>query len=225
MSNLINEINAENILIDVQELNRLELIAELKMGIYEASYWSFDDLVNLVVELRLEALPDGPLQMNIRQIFLDQDGVLADFESGLTKALGYKVNLKDKKDVYDQEKRKLTAQRLFRNLKPLPDAWKLVDYCMNSGIHTEILTAAGTVNRTLVIKDKIDWIRRYINPYWIIIPTFKGSQKAAFAHKKAVLIDDRQRNIDAWVEAGGIGILHKTADDTIEQLDEIINAE
>ena len=127
MSNLINEINAENILIDVQELNRLELIAELEMGIYEASYWSFDDLVNLVVELRLEALPDGPLQMNIRQIFLDQDGVLADFESGLTKALGYKVDLKSKKDVYDKEKRKLTAQRLFRNLKPLPDAWKLVD--------------------------------------------------------------------------------------------------
>ncbi|SVE25421.1 uncharacterized protein METZ01_LOCUS478275, partial [marine metagenome] len=49
----------------------------------------------------------------IRQIFLDQDGVLADFESGLTKALGYKVDLKDKKDVYDAEKRKLTAQRLF----------------------------------------------------------------------------------------------------------------
>ena len=61
MSNLINEINAENILIDVQELNRLELIAELKMGIYEASYWSFDDLIDLVVKLRLEVLPDGPL--------------------------------------------------------------------------------------------------------------------------------------------------------------------
>ena len=61
MSNIVNEINAENILVDVQELNRLELIAELKMGIYEASYWSFDDLVNLVVELRLEALPDGPI--------------------------------------------------------------------------------------------------------------------------------------------------------------------
>ena len=159
----------------------------------------------------------------IRQIFLDQDGVLADFESGLTQALGYKVSLKDKKDVYAEQKRMLTAQRIFRNLKPLPDAWKLVDYCMNSGIHTEILTAAGTVNRTLVIKDKIDWIRRYISPYWIIIPTFNGSQKAAFAHKKAVLIDDRQRNIDCWVKAGGIGILHKTANDSIEHLANIIN--
>ena len=159
----------------------------------------------------------------VKQIFLDQDGVLADFESGLTKALGYKVDVTSPIDVYDIEKRKLTAQRLFRNLDPLPDAWKLVDYCMNSGIHTEILTAAGTVNRTLVVKDKIDWIRRYVHPHWIVIPTFSGTQKAAFAHKKAVLIDDRQRNIDYWEEAGGIGILHKTADETIEQLDYIIS--
>ena len=158
----------------------------------------------------------------VKQIFLDQDGVLADFESGLTKAVGYKVDLTAKIDVYDIEKRKLTAQRLFRNLDPLPDAWKLVDWCMNSGIHTEILTSAGTVNRTLVVKDKIDWIRRYVHPHWIVIPTFSGTQKAAFAHKKAVLIDDRQRNIDYWVEAGGIGILHKTADETIKQLDYII---
>ena len=159
----------------------------------------------------------------VKQIFLDQDGVLADFESGLTKALGYKVDVTSPIDVYDIEKRKLTAQRLFRNLDPLPDAWKLVDYCMNSGIHTEILTAAGTVNRTLVVKDKIDWIRRYVHPHWIVIPTFSGTQKAAFAHKNAVLVDDRQRNIDYWVEAGGIGILHKTADETIKQLDYIIS--
>ena len=159
----------------------------------------------------------------VRQIFLDQDGVLADFEAGLTKAMGYKVGLDDEHDVYDAQKRKLTAQRLFRNLEPLPDAWKLVDYCMNSGIHTEILTAAGTINRTLVIKDKIDWIRRYVHPHWIVIPTFSGTQKAAFAHKKAVLIDDRERNIKCWKEAGGIGILHTTADDTIEQLDYILS--
>ena len=158
----------------------------------------------------------------VKQIFLDQDGVLADFESGLTKAVGYKVDLTAKIDVYDIEKLKLTAQRLFRNLDPLPDAWKLVDWCINSGIHTEILTAAGTVNRTLVVKDKIDWIRRYVHPHWIVIPTFSGTQKAAFAHKNAVLVDDRQRNIDYWVEAGGIGILHKTADETIKQLDYII---
>ena len=61
MSNIVNETNAENILIDVVELNRLELIGELKMGIYEASYLSFDNLVDLVVSKRVEELPDGPI--------------------------------------------------------------------------------------------------------------------------------------------------------------------
>ena len=60
MSNIVNETNAENILMDVVELNRLELIGELKMGIYEASYLSFDNLVDLVVSKRVEELPDCP---------------------------------------------------------------------------------------------------------------------------------------------------------------------
>ena len=33
----------------------------------------------------------------------------------------------------------------------------------------------------------------------------------------------KQENIDYWEEAGGIGILHKNADDTIKQLDYIIS--
>tara|TARA_B100001750_G_scaffold40099_1_gene29077 strand:- start:364 stop:549 length:186 start_codon:yes stop_codon:yes gene_type:complete len=60
MSNIVNETNAENILIDVEKLNRLELISELKMSIYEASYLSFDNLVDLVVSKRVEELPDCP---------------------------------------------------------------------------------------------------------------------------------------------------------------------
>ena len=158
----------------------------------------------------------------VRQLFIDMDGVLADFESGLSEVLGHKVRLSDVKDVYNDRKREVTSKHLFRRLKPLPDAWKLVDWALNSGIHTEILTAAGTVNRELVVRDKIEWIREHINPYWTIIPTFKGSQKAAFAHSKAVLIDDRPKNIECWVEAGGIGILHTTAENTIKQLDELI---
>ena len=162
----------------------------------------------------------------LRQIFLDMDGVLTDFEGKISEMLGKKVWNDDAgHDVYDKHKRELTARHMFRQMNPLPDAWKLTDWCLNSGIHTEILTAAGTVNRELVVRDKIEWIREHINPYWTIIPTFKGSQKAACSHIKAVLIDDRDKNIDCWVKAGGIGILHTTADNTIKQLNDIINAD
>ena len=161
----------------------------------------------------------------LKQIFLDMDGVLADFETTCSKMLGEKVwNNTRGHLLYDDNKRELTARHLFRKLKPYPDAWKLVDWCANSGIPTEILTAAGTVNRQIVIKDKIDWTREYVHPDWLLIPTFKGSQKAAFAHKKAVLIDDRPKNIECWVEAGGIGILHTSAEDTVAKLNEIVNS-
>jgi|TARA_R100000027_G_C2244784_1_gene92978 5'(3')-deoxyribonucleotidase len=164
--------------------------------------------------------------MKIRQIFLDMDGVLSDFESKITEMLGSKVWNDDAgHKVYDDHKRELTSKHMFRRMDPLPDAWKLTDWCLNSGIHTEILTAAGTVNREIVVRDKIEWIREHINPYWTVIPTFKGSQKAAFAHKKAVLIDDRDKNIELWIKAGGIGILHTTADNTIKQLNDIINSD
>ena len=32
------------------------------------------------------------------------------------------------------------------------------------------------------------------------------------------MIDDRQDNIDAWESEGGVGILHKNARDTINEL-------
>jgi|TARA_B110000285_G_scaffold227276_1_gene288339 hypothetical protein len=161
--------------------------------------------------------------MKIRQIFLDMDGVLADFESKAAEMLGHSLgNTDEGHNTYDVHKRELTAKHMFRKMDPLPDAWMLTDWCLRSGIHTEILTAAGTVNRDIVVNDKIAWIKEHVNTHWTLIPTFKGSQKAAFAHKKAVLIDDRDRNIDCWVEAGGIGILHTSAEDTINKLNELI---
>ena len=50
-----------------------------------------------------------------------------------------------------------------------------------------------------------------------------GSQKAAFAYEGSVLIDDRKKNIDAWENAGGIGILHTSAKETINALKELRN--
>ena len=147
----------------------------------------------------------------IRQIFLDMDGVLSDFHSKISSMLGENVWNNDAgHNVYDLHKRELTAKHMFRHMEPLPDAWKLVDWCLESGIHTEILTAAGTVNRQIVVADKVHWIREHIHPSWTIIPTFKGRQKAAFAHKKAVLIDDNgQENLPLMNK---IKLAHKILD-------------
>ena len=55
--------------------------------------------------------------------------------------------------------------------------------------------------------------------------TFTGTQKAAFAYEGSVLIDDRQKNIDAWNDAGGIGIVHTSAKNTINALKSLRNGD
>ncbi len=45
-----------------------------------------------------------------------------------------------------------------------------------------------------------------------------AEQKQEFANPNAILIDDRPSNIEQWRAKGGIGILHTSADETIEQL-------
>jgi hypothetical protein len=45
-----------------------------------------------------------------------------------------------------------------------------------------------------------------------------AKHKKDFAEPNAILIDDRKDNIDGWIDAGGIGILHTSAEETIEIL-------
>ena len=48
-----------------------------------------------------------------------------------------------------------------------------------------------------------------------------GKEKYQYAAPNHILIDDRLVSIEPWVNAGGIGILHTSAVDTIEQLKEL----
>ena len=45
--------------------------------------------------------------------------------------------------------------------------------------------------------------------------------KSNYAKENAILIDDFASNIKRWEAAGGIGILHKNANDTIQQLKQL----
>ena len=154
------------------------------------------------------------------------DGVLADFQTGASKLAGVNITPDSAgHKLYDARKEELTNKRLFRNLPPMVDMYDLIAYIKHTGCPWEILTAAGVVNRELVVFDKKSWIKKYVDPSVVVNCTFTGSQKAAYAMKKNVLIDDRPKNIEAWENAGGIGILHTSAADTIEQLKKLRNGE
>lgn len=155
----------------------------------------------------------------INRIFVDMDGVLADFVQGVQGPKYLNGPLTD--HLYDDNKIELSNKGLFKDLPLMPGMKDLINAVKDTGVYWEILTCTGELNRKKVAQDKTIWIREHVDPGVVITCTFKGEQKAAYAKPGSILIDDRPRNIKAWTDAGGIGILHKNAADTIAQLQDL----
>ena len=65
------------------------------------------------------------------------------------------------------------------------------------------MTAAGVINRELVVFDKNEWIKEHVSPTVVVTCTVSGSQKGMFAIKGSVLIDDRKQNDKQDEDTGG----------------------
>jgi hypothetical protein len=63
------------------------------------------------------------------------------------------------------------------------------------------------------------WVKNNLPGTKLILAQAKDKQN--YACKDCILIDDRPSNIDQWRSKGGIGILHTSASDTIQQLKEL----
>lgn len=161
-------------------------------------------------------------------VAVDADGVLADFEGPICKHLG----LKDRALLKERQYRKRLwgtvdyinehVHPFFENLEKMPDADELMDFVRGNFINHFILTACGSTPPNAAAQ-KRTWFKRQYG-HGLHVKTVQDSvQKARYAGPTVILIDDRMKSIGPWVEAGGIGILHKNAKDTIRQLREILN--
>jgi hypothetical protein len=94
----------------------------------------------------------------------------------------------------------------------MDDGHRLWDFI--SPYNPEILSAPSRQTESRVAKH--DWVERELPGTHLILRSAK--HKKDFASPDSILIDDREDNIKGWIESGGIGILHTSADDTINTL-------
>ena len=94
----------------------------------------------------------------------------------------------------------------------MPDGKELWSYIKS--YNPEILSAPSREESSKIGKHV--WIKNNIPGVKLILRS--AERKQELAEPNAILIDDRKDNIEQWINAGGIGILHTSADDTITQL-------
>ena len=149
------------------------------------------------------------------KIYSDMDGVLADFESGYEKLTG--VDLKGEFVKGDDFWKPISKAGVgfWAGLKWMPDGQKLWDYI--KPYKPDLLSAPSREDSSRIGKHV--WVKQKLPGTKLILRYAK--QKKELATPESILIDDRQINIDQWEAAGGIGILHTSADDTISQLKQL----
>lgn len=156
-----------------------------------------------------------------RLINVDLDGVLVDFYGATSKLLGASYREVPAALAWGKLER---VPHLFRGLPRLADALELWAGLKGHG-KLRILTAMPKPTGLLhtVPGDKRAWVREHICRTVPVVVVPHGLAKARWAQPGDILIDDLERNIIAWCAAGGVGILHRNARDTLAELQSLAN--
>ena len=155
-------------------------------------------------------------------VYLDMDGVLADFFGGVEKLYGvqhWKDLTSDKtKDLKKEVIDRITGTDFFATLPKFPTADGLIDMVKKfTGGTFSINTSPLRGDHENSGKYKKVWISNNIETPAEIIVT---GRKETYAKDKAsgtpnILIDDRPVNIQKWQAAGGYGILYQANRDPL----------
>ena len=163
-------------------------------------------------------------------VYVDMDGVLADFFGGVEKLYGvqhWKQLTSDKtKDLKAEVINRITGTDFFATLPEFPTADQLIDMVKKfTGGTFSILTSPLRGDHEVSSKYKKIWIQQHIeNPAQTIIT----GRKESYAKDKAsgtpnILIDDRPVNIERWQNAGGYGILYQANRDPLTKVEQALN--
>lgn len=152
------------------------------------------------------------------RFFWDMDGVLYDFKSRFEQAMPG-VNMKDD-NTWTWEELHANDPHAYLMGNELPGIREVFDFAATKG-ENYILTAIprrwnwphATTHKRMWVMDnfKVPAFRVRFGPFAV-------DKQHHVEYSDDVLIDDMERNIKQWNRMGGIGILHKSPEETLEQI-------
>jgi hypothetical protein len=147
------------------------------------------------------------------QIYLDCDGVLADFDKGAAAIFGMSPTAFEKRRGLGAFWKALaTAPDFFDQLEPMPDAFELFEAVR---AHNPIILT-GLPRGNWAEPQKRRWAERHFPGVEVI--TTSAALKREHCHPGDALVDDRPKYRSLWEEAGGVFIHHTSAAASIAAL-------
>lgn len=147
------------------------------------------------------------------------DGVLCNFEKRFTDLYGKDaLGARDRKN-FTTNWPNFIMDGNFESLEWFPGGKELLDFIQNeTDWEVEILSSSGGEKfHSEVAAQKVVWLCDKGIPYKAnIVPGRK--HKTAYATPETILIDDTEDIIVNFNAAGGLGILHKDANETLAKL-------
>lgn len=166
--------------------------------------------------------------MKIKKLYLDMDGVLADFDRGVRELAGAEPLPVNGKRSPEDDERMWAAVRgvdhFYGRLEPMPGAVEMFERLWEKyGDACEILTGVPRPHRGIAHagEDKAEWVRRRLSPDIVVNIVLRAQKPEFCAGPDCVLIDDTRSNIRQWEEAGGTGILHEGVEATLAALERL----
>jgi len=149
----------------------------------------------------------------MKQLYLDCDGVLADFDKGAAAVLGMPARQFEKRHGLGRFWQKLaTAPDFYFSLPLMDDATELFEAVR----HLKPVILTGLPRGNWAADQKVRWAALHFPGTRII--TTMARDKRDHAKEGDVLVDDQDRHRDRWEEIGGVFIHHRNAQQSIETL-------
>lgn len=148
-----------------------------------------------------------------RQLFLDCDGVLADFDAGAKAVLGKTPDVFIARYGMGRFWQRLAhAPDFYARLPLMPGAMQLFEAVR----HLDPIILTGLPRGNWAADQKVRWAAEHFPGTRII--TCMAVEKRKHAQHGDVLVDDTLKHRHLWEEAGGIFIHHCSTADTLDAL-------